>query len=170
MPQLSAASEPPKKRWYGWQLVISDLTFVTIGSLARRGQGATIATAGLIAGAPLLHVANGDWKIAIGSVFVRGALVSLAGALGNTWAWRDSPPPCDSVPEVCDGDVLSDAAHGLEKLLGLALLGTFIAIDDGVLTRTGDGSTPAPPVRSHAFAPTLSPTSGGLAMGLVGTF
>jgi hypothetical protein len=92
MPQLSAASEPPKKRWYGWQLVISDLTFVTIGSLARRGQGATIATAGLIAGAPLLHVANGDWKIAIGSVFVRGALVSLAGALGNTWAWRDSPP------------------------------------------------------------------------------
>jgi hypothetical protein len=171
MPQVSAAPALPARRWYGWQLVASDLTFVTIGSLARRGQGATVATAGLALGAPLLHVANGDWKAAIGSAIMRGTLIAIAWRLGGTWAWRDSTPPCTGVPELCDdGNVIGDAESGLAKLFGLALLGTFIAIDDGIFSRTGDSSAAVAPVRSHNFAPTLAPTSGGLAMGLVGTF
>jgi hypothetical protein len=164
---------PPVRRWYGWQLAISDVTFLTVGTLSKHGRGALVATGGLALGAPILHFVHGDWKIGIGSTLVRAAAIAAVASAGGTWAWHESPPPCQGSREVCDptfSQVTDEAGTNLLKAVGLLAVGGLFMLDDTI--GSFEGPWPPPSVRAPkpSAAPTVNPTPGGLALGLVGTF
>jgi hypothetical protein len=164
---------PPVRRWYGWQLAISDVTFLTVGNLSKHGRGALVATGGLALGAPILHFVHGDWKIGIASTLVRAAAIAAVASAGGTWAWHESPPPCQGSPEVCDqtfGQVADEAGTNLFKAVGLLAVGGLFFLDDTIGSFVGPWPTPSARAPKPIAAPTVNPTPGGLALGLVGTF
>jgi len=165
---------PPRvRRWYGWQLAISDVTFLTVGTLSKHGRGALVATGGLALGAPILHFVHGDWKIGIASTLVRAAAIAAVASAGGTWAWHESPPPCQAGPEVCDqtlGQSLDEAGTNLLKAVGFLAVGGLFVLDDTIGSFEGPWPPPSPRAPKPSAAPTVNPTPGGLALGLVGTF
>ena len=167
-PPVTAGAE---KRWYGWQLLISDATFLTLGFLSREGPGAVSASVGLTLGAPVLHFANGNRVVGgFASLGLRLSLLSIATALGATWRVGSAAPPCH------DDACKKDPGEALLPLVGVAAGLLFLALDDLVLARISQsvdqGGPPvsARPVRGRMIAPMLAPTPGGAAMALVGTF
>src|SRR5690348_15200921 len=58
-PSLSAQVAAISRRWYGWQLILSDAAFYALGTLTQHGPATVVASAGLTFGAPALHFANG---------------------------------------------------------------------------------------------------------------
>jgi hypothetical protein len=154
------------RRWYGWQLALSDAAFLTLGHFSPQGAGTRAASIGLVAVPPLLHFAHGDWKYGVTSAFMRGAVLLTAIHYGITWAARKR---CTSpVAEVCDDEFnIGDLLKGVA--LSFAGAGV-VALDDVVLSIKGDAVRPTPVATGPSFTPTLSPTTGGLAMGLMGVF
>ncbi len=171
-PEVARLSE----RWYGWQLVLADVSCLAIGHELQPSPGAVAATVGLVMAAPVIHFANGDWKLGIASVAVRGALMAAAIHYGANWSWTSSSvkDPCGpGFVETCE-----DAFHDQDRTRQLGLLAVILAgaaaivVDDAVLSvqkEHGD-STPGAARSGHTIAPTMAPTAGGLAMGLVGVF
>ena len=164
---LDSAEPAPAREWYGWQLVAADAACIAIGHEWQNRPAAVSATAGMVMAAPLLHLANGDWKLAIGSAAVRGALMAAAIHLGGNWSWSFS-----TVKDPCGSEVCEDAFHAQETERQLTLLAVTLAgaaaivVDDAVLSERARPTSKS----GRAFAPTIAPTTGGLSMGLVGIF
>jgi hypothetical protein len=163
----TAHAGPVVRRWYGWQLLLSDITFMTLAvATVQSGPGLVASTLGLTLGAPALHFANGNRVGGLTSLGVRvgtfGLAIALAVATSNGASCHD---------DRCK-QTLDDLRPSI-VLLSAGLI--FIAIDDIALARVaaGDAESPGTSARRlgrRTWGPTFAPTRGGAAMALVGTF
>ncbi len=170
----AVAREPSVlQRWYGWQLLLTDLASLTLGFEGKTGVPAVGATIGFTLAAPALHFAHGNRIRAGVSLLVRASVLGIAAAYGASWnADKSSSCHDDSCKQTLD-----DVLPGVLAVLGGA---AFVVIDDTALSLTDPPATPAsqsdPSSTARragsrfAFAPTLAPTSGGVSMGLLGIF
>src|SRR5947209_8179530 len=94
-PVPGVSLEPPApRRWYGWELMLSDAAFVTLASrYGRSGPAVLGAVIGITLGTPLLHVANGNGRAGMRSIVVRSAtwLTAVVALIAET---AIAPSPC----------------------------------------------------------------------------
>ncbi|HEX2660403.1 MAG TPA: hypothetical protein VHU40_19115 [Polyangia bacterium] len=176
---VAAAPAIGSNRWYGWQLLLADVSFIALLKLGAEADSSAAVTAGamgLTLGAPVLHGLNGNLRMGATSFAVRG-MVTL-GAAGLLSGTRSTCAPSDTACELGHAGVSLGSAF---MAVGLILGGVvFAAVEDvGLSTTTAlpVWQRPASPP-SFTVAPTLAPTvtqgAGatftGVAGGLVGTF
>jgi hypothetical protein len=135
----------PARRWYGWQIAISDLLAVSAvsGGIAKDDGPVTFAGLGLFVFAPaLLHLAHGNsgygaasFSVRLGAPVAGGALGYLAGGL----AGRD--------------DFANVRGLGWGLILGAVTAIGFSVFDIVVLAHE------RLPVRSVSVLPAATPTS-----------
>ena len=170
MPEASLEGSAPR-RWYGWELMLSDAAFLTLASrYGRSGPALLGGVVGITLATPLLHVANGNGRAGMRSIAVRSA-TWLAAAVALIAEMAIAPSPCHS--DSCSGSFAAEAALPVAILLAGAV---FVLVDDTALATVSTTPDPRQRValsRSFAparFVPTLSPTAGGATMGLGGVF
>jgi hypothetical protein len=154
-PEVAAAAAP-RTRWYGWQLLVSDIVFVGVIADAKdtKVTESAIGFAGLALGAPILHLANGNRRMGLASLLVR----SLAS--GVVFA---------AVQSARDSGASDGAGSTYERTLILGVLGVaatlggliYVLIDDCALARVpvraGDGSAPGGGPAARAPARSVVP-------------
>jgi hypothetical protein len=176
-PSLARADEPAAapfaaspastghESWYGWQPLLVDAASIASmvgGGFAQGAAGDTaivFGSAGVVLGAPMIHLGHGHTGKAATSLALRILLplgATLTGALvGDLAAPRASSP----------GTGWYEAMGGFAGLLSGGALA--IGIDDVVLSR----EAVAPPAERHpTIEPRISSVRGGATFGVGGTF
>ena len=151
-------------RWYGWQLALSDVTFLVVGSVSKGGSGGFAAVLGLVLGAPALHFANGDAPMGLASLAVRGALIGGLAAAGASW--KPAPACNDDTCKQQIGDVVPAVLATIGAMV-------FIVVDDTVLSRrseSADAPVASASIAKPMLAPAVAPSRGGATLTLLGTF
>jgi len=167
-PPLTAPRE--KGRWYGWELILSDTTFLLLandrGRETRFGAAALpIGLVGIVAVPPALHLIHGNPKRTVYGLIVRGVTVGLyyATVLSSNES-SNTPCPGDAgCVNIDSGDIV---------LLGMTFIAlggaiTYAFIDDFFFSRV---PVAAPPRPRATVVPTAYLRPGGGGLGLVGTF
>jgi hypothetical protein len=169
----AAATEPPRQRWYGWQLLLSDIVFIGVIADAKdtKVTESAIGFAGLSLGAPILHFANGNPRVGFTSLLLRTLASGITFAAVRVVS---EPVPSDRTSSDY-GNTLVVGLLGIAATLGGL---TYILIDDCALARvpvrtSGDsapGAGHASRGRELSVVPTLfaGPRAGGV--GLVALF
>ena len=156
----------PRKRWYGWELLLSDVAFLTLAAQEPHSTPLLwTAVVGLTLGTPALHFANGNRLMGAVSAGVRLSIVGITSALAS----RGSD---------CHDDVCKDTVRDIVLPASALIAGLlFMIVDDTALARVtepargasaGPMTSRRPPRR--VFVPVVAPTTGGATMALVGTF
>jgi hypothetical protein len=171
---VATTSAPTQVRWYGWESLLTDalsMTLVLNGNLPAAARVA--GGAGLVLGVPVVHLANGDRGSAIASLAVRGGVVLLASLIAGS-----TQPSCATGDPVCETGRTVDTIGNAGIAVGLLLGGlVFAVVDDTVLSRVDvpiSTAGSAAPRASHSgflqLAPLLTPTRGGVSLGLGAAF
>jgi hypothetical protein len=175
---VQPASAAPATRWYGVELLVSDLAstgLVAVGAVAGDWRPVAAGVGTFALGAPAIHAVHGHAGKAVGSFFLRVGGVVTAAALGAALAAGTAR--CAGSE---DGGILScsDGAALAGGAIGLAL-GTIAAsaIDIAVLARE---TVPAkaqdqPQSGGVSLAPFVAPRSeargaSGVLVGVTGSF
>jgi hypothetical protein len=148
------AEAPPRTRWYGWQIMLSDVScFVLAGAL--HGEGGELASLGLLFGPAVIHLQHGRTGTALTSVILRGAMPAggaIAGLLIGAYIDGRSDDP--------------DSNYGLAGLaFGMIGGGLSALVIDYTILSAAD-----PEPRPSSLAWGLAPRSGGLVLSLGGSF
>lgn len=92
-PSPAARAEPPAPRaWYGWQLVLADGAALAVmfgGGAAESDLMMITGTAGLVVGAPLIHLAHENRGPAATSAVLRLGLPLIGGFVGSALCSED---------------------------------------------------------------------------------
>lgn len=144
------------KQWYGWQVLASDAatvatTAVWLGAHNNELYGQLNFTAGYFLGAPIIHLAHGNYAQAGGSVALRAGL-PFAGAMTGCAVYGDRDEWFGCLP---------GAALGM--LLGMTAAST---IDAAALSYAD--AKPRP--RSFEVLPSANMSRTGATFGLQGVF
>lgn len=162
-PPVMFVAYPPitEVRWYGWELLLSDLGSLVVMGKIGGPLGIGIGAAGLVLGAPALHLANHNYGGAAASLAVRGGVALVIAGLASS-----QPPPCPQNDLGCSADNVGGALIGVGIAAGILLGGMVYAIvDDTVLARV---AVERP--RTGGFTPYVAPHAGGASFGLGGNF
>jgi len=164
----------PRKRWYGWELAISDVAFLLLRDNTSATAGQVTAMAGIGLVSPVLHFANGNRVM--GSV----SLISRLALVGLLFATRPPPPIVTANGECRDDWCKTSLDDVLPSLMVSLLTVSFMVIDDTVMARVSETpSQPAsdstsvvrrPSAASSTWAPTIAPTRGGASVALLARF
>jgi hypothetical protein len=146
---------------YRLQLLIADVVALGLvggGLLAERDELLIAGAAGVVVGAPVVHLANGNPPGALGSGLARG-IAPLVGAYAG-FLLIDLPLWSTVYEDEDDGAGWVFPAYGAVAGFGVGLVGG-LAVDYLFLAKQEGSAT---------WAPTVAPTAGGMSVGLVGRF
>jgi hypothetical protein len=155
------------RRWYGWQTFTTDgvAAGLFLGAVADHDSTPLFGTSAIAfgLGAPIVHLAHGQWEMAIGSVGLRIAGASLGALIGSQSDVRTSSDGA--------GDRGADASAkwttvgvALGGLAASAMDGLVLAYDTRPVARHGNQL-----LRVDAF-PQIVLLRSGLALGYSGAF
>ena len=158
-PMIVFVDAPAEESSYRWQVIASDAVAVTAAVFALRKESEDLATVGLVAyglGAPMVHAGNGHGRRALGSLALRVGLPLLGGYLGA----KLSPPPVCAQGADLGGDCTSGDTIAKGIVVGAI---AAMAIDAWVVAK---------PERkpSRTWSPNAAATSGGVSVGVSGSF
>lgn len=176
----SSVTAPPRtdlpaagdERWYGWQIVTIDSAVALAGmagAFASSEEMAILSLTGYLAGGPVVHMANGQRRRALGSLGLRAGLPLLAALVGSTL-----------IEGHCAGD---DWDCSLNETAGPLVVSAFVAssIDSLVLARKKKPMERPPGLRIGRITATpnvsivrtgvrTGSAASGILLGLNGTF
>jgi len=162
---LAGAASPvqPSERWYGYQIMASDLTSV---GLAVFGSQVDVAGVGLLAEPSIIHAVNGRLDLAIGSPLLRAGLPALGALVGA------SAQSCSNADQ--------DSWCGMDGALVGAGIGFLAAIIldwslawqtvDATTTDYGAAETRGRPSRISLTAAGVTPSPSGASVVIGGRF
>lgn len=150
-PAAPAHSDAPRERWYGWQLLTSDVTSLV---LAAGLQLPELALAGYLVAPPVIHVFHGQYTHALLSAAMRVGLPLLG--YGAIVAADKACPSSDG------GDLCAVGFVGMGVLIGVSAVGLDAAF-------AYEPVPPAEPMRVR-FAPQIIISDRETRFGLVGSF
>jgi hypothetical protein len=146
-----AESEAEVERdWYGWHIMLADAGVVAVSLASGRNAGPGVATIGLLASGPVVHLAHHHGARAAGSLWLRVGLPAAGLILGAQMG------ACSAKCDAPGGGVI--LGFGLGALTALILDDAVLAWDD------------RPPPAPSSPVVSLVPTRGGAALALAGSF
>jgi hypothetical protein len=158
---LLAAEPAPKEDWYGWQVMLCDMSadiLLLSGVNAPRWPNAQW-TAGVVlqGGGPFIHFVRGEGKKGLTSLLLRLGLPLLGAGAGYVLVSGDH---CDDLGcAMVDGGII--VAGGAIGLLTAQLIDIF--------SLSWERADTVPPARAK-WAPSLVADRNGFQLGLVGAF
>lgn len=167
---FASTASADETRWYGWQTLAVDAASVVVAAAAAHVDTESpstrpFVTAGLVGGvggflvgAPIVHLAHGEYRHAGASLGLHGggALVSTAFAIGLF----SSSCRSRSATSDLSGSDCSTGAFVVPLLVGAALTSALDAI------LLAHARVPSP----RGVSVGLAPTRGGATAGVMGTF
>jgi hypothetical protein len=93
-PAATPRAAAPQEHWYGWQILVSDLSSLLVGGVTQ----APIGALGYLVAPPMIHVFHGQGMLALASVGLRiglplaGAAVAIGGT--HSCSSDDGIGPC----------------------------------------------------------------------------
>jgi hypothetical protein len=176
-----------ERRWYGWQLLISDAAGVAllVTSFSEHIQESPAsgplvgASLGILAlGGPAIHLAHGRWQAALGSLGLRVGSAVLGALVGAALGSRNNSNPDADVPPGLVGGIFG---FGFGAIVGMgvddcALAWERVPVNVVSVHPPGDdfakNDEVASPHPSQGLRLSLSPIAGPkqAGMGIVGSF
>lgn len=162
----SAPAAPPARRWYGWQTFAADgaASVLFLTAVADDHNTTLFALSGLTfgLGAPAIHVAHGNWEVALGSLGLRFAGPFIGIMIGSQSDIRSSE------------DATSSDSSSKWAIAGAAIGGLVASAIDGLLLSYDTRALPATPPRNQLlradYLPQVVLLKQGVALGYSGQF
>jgi hypothetical protein len=151
-PAAAPHTVPPRERWYGWQILVSDLASITLGVATEQEL---VFGVGYVVAPPLIHLFHGQGTHALASAGMRIGLPLLGYAIAVEGARGCSDP--GFVPSFCG--------------LGAFVVGFIVGVSAVGIDPAFAYEPLEPTERAHSsFAPQISISHRQARFGLVGSF
>jgi hypothetical protein len=169
-PSRTSDDAPPPAEarvWYGWQTLASDGAAggLFLAAVADHGKTALYGVSGItyVLGAPIVHLAHGQWEMSLASLGVRTVTPLLGAAIGNHYDNCQAASVTGSSRGACSSkwEVTGVAVGGLAAAL---LDGLLLAYEPSRRTSASDGYHATAPLDRIRW-PSVTPLQNGVLLG-----